>query len=1005
MSFSLSSDHRPNRRRRGLFRFYRRLLPQGLLPSGTGVQARDRLIQLAGLALGALALATTLALLTFNANDPSLNTATARAAENWVGRPGAFWADLLLQGFGATAYLVPLLLLNWAAACLFRLARGLVLLRLLIALPALLMLAAVLSSLPFQSDWTKPSSAGGAGGLLVLENLQRWLFLPKAVSTVLCFVGGAVGMIFALGLERNLMPALGDRTGRERSRVGAARAATGAGDGDRAFDPSGDGGLSADPAWSSENGVSGFGAQPWTDSAAAGMASAGPADETGLGFGASEDRAPVGQFALADPQEPSFGEDEVQEVYSDPAAVRVRLAESDTVYIPDSERDDFTIETTPPRGSVSLYDEDEDSAEGSIDHAGRPYGQTTYGVELDAAETVTAAWSFLKPKTSPRAEVADPWLENLAPDTADNPFAGGDTGLYDRVPDDDFDEPSMAAASGSASGSAAAIASAAGADAASTSGSTAERHVQAALKEAPRRVTRIGVPATKPQPSYAGPFQAPKVDLLVYPEDVEQKGVQAHELEERIEQLEQALDEFKIKGRVVNARPGPVVTLFEFAPAPGQRIARVVSLADDIKRAMAAHSTRIAVVPGTSVIGIELPNETRTPVNLRQIIDSDAFADSKARLPLALGIDIAGNPTVADLARAPHLLIAGTTGSGKSVSINGMILSLLYALPPERLKLIMIDPKMLELSLYDRIPHLLSPVVTDPRRAIVALKWAVREMEDRYETMMKLEVRGILDYNERIDRAVADGEAIIQRVQTGFDPDTGQPEYEERELPLKPMPYIVLIVDELADLMELAKKDIESSLQRLTQMGRAAGIHVITATQRPSVDVITGTIKANIPSRISLYVSTKIDSRTILDEPGAEQLLRVGDMLFSSEGRRPTRVHSAFVSTEEVQSVVQHLRNQGEPEFVDSLTNDPVGFIGDEDQAEMFGSGEEADADGDLYQQAVQVVTNDKRASTSYIQRKLSIGYNRAARLIERMEQEGMVGPPDKTGKREIYID
>ncbi|MEC8710028.1 MAG: DNA translocase FtsK 4TM domain-containing protein [Pseudomonadota bacterium] len=1011
MSFSLSSDRRPNRRR-GLFRFYRRLLPQGLLPTGTGVQARERLIQLAGLALGALALATTLALLTFNANDPSLNTATARAAENWVGRPGAFWADLLLQGFGATAYLVPLLLLNWAVACLFRLERGLVVLRLLIALPALLMLAAVLSSLPFQSDWTKPSSAGGAGGLLVLENLQRWLFLPKAVSTVLCFVGGAIGMIFALGLERNLMPALGDPVGRERSRMRAAGGmdADGDGDGGGGFGLRRDGGLSADPAWTSENGVSGFGAQPWSDSPSAGMGFTGATAEGGLGFGAPEDRAPIGQFALADPREPGFGEEEVQEVYSDPDAVRVRLAESDTVYIPDSERDDFTIESTPPRGSVSLYDEDEDGAEGSIDHAGRPYGQTTYGVELDAAETVTAAWSFLKPKTSPRAEIADAWLENLAPDTADNPFADGDTGLYDSVVDDEFDEPSRGGVSGAGSGTASAVppaasAAAANAAAGSKSGSIAERHVQAALKEAPRRVTRIGVPATKPQPSYAGPFQAPKVDLLVYPDDVEQKGVQAHELEERIEQLEQALDEFKIKGRVVNARPGPVVTLFEFAPAPGQRIARVVSLADDIKRAMAAHSTRIAVVPGTSVIGIELPNETRTPVNLRQIIDSDAFADSKARLPLALGIDIAGNPTVADLARAPHLLIAGTTGSGKSVSINGMILSLLYALPPERLKLIMIDPKMLELSLYDRIPHLLSPVVTDPRRAIVALKWAVREMEDRYETMMKLEVRGILDYNERIDRAVADGEAIIQRVQTGFDPDTGQPEYEERELPLKPMPYIVLIVDELADLMELAKKDIESSLQRLTQMGRAAGIHVITATQRPSVDVITGTIKANIPSRISLYVRTKIDSRTILDEPGAEQLLRVGDMLFSSEGRRPTRVHSAFVSTEEVQSVVQHLRNQGEPEFVDSLTNDPVGFIGDEDQAEMFGSGEEADADGDLYQQAVQVVTNDKRASTSYIQRKLSIGYNRAARLIERMEQEGMVGPPDKTGKREIYID
>ena len=1051
MSFSLSPENRPDRRRRGMFRFYRRLMPQGLLPTGTGSQARERLMQLVGLALAALALATTLALLTFNANDPSLNTATARAAQNWVGRPGAFWADLLLQSVGATAYLVPLLLLNWAVVTLFRMERRFVLLRLLIALPALLMLAAVLSSLPFQSDWTKPSSAGGAGGLLVLENLQRWLFLPKALSTVVCFVGGAVGMIFALGLERNLMPSLGERPNRDRLR--ASGAAVASPDNTIAGRQRGDGataGLSrhGDPAWRSEDGAYGFGAQPWTDAGPVGLSAqaraghksafgqsptaAGADSDLGfdrtidpghdaslnrgfdpaLGRGLVEEgnRPPVGQFALAVPREPSFGDQEVQEVYSDPAAVRVRLAESDTVYVPDSERDDFTIDTAPPKGSLALYDDDEDQREGSFDHAGRPYGQTTYGVELDAADTVTPAWSFLKPNTAPRPAVADPWLKNLAPNPADHPFIDGNTNLYDRVPGDDLDD-------GSALDGAVAptfVPEPASIDTPNVtdnpasgqgSASAAVKHMTAALKETPRRVTRIGVPATNPQPAYAGPFQAPKVDLLVYPEDVEQKGVQAHELEERIEQLEQALDEFKIKGRVVNARPGPVVTLFEFAPAPGQRIARVVSLADDIKRAMAAHSTRIAVVPGTSVIGIELPNETRTPVNLRQIIDSDAFAQSQARLPLALGIDIAGNPTVADLARAPHLLIAGTTGSGKSVSINGMILSLLYALSPERLKLIMIDPKMLELSLYDRIPHLLSPVVTDPRRAIVALKWAVREMEDRYETMMKLEVRGILDYNERIDRALADGEAIIQRVQTGFDPDTGQPEYEERELPLKPMPYIVLIVDELADLMELAKKDIESSLQRLTQMGRAAGIHVITATQRPSVDVITGTIKANIPSRISLYVRTKIDSRTILDEPGAEQLLRVGDMLFSSEGRRPSRVHSAFVSTEEVQAVVQHLRNQGEPDFVDSLTNDPVGFIGDEDQAEMFGAGEEVDADGDLYQQAVQVVTNDNRASTSYIQRKLSIGYNRAARLIERMEQEGMVGPPDKTGKREIYID
>ena len=966
MSYSFSPRSGSGPQRKGPFRFIRGLMPQGVMPRGSGLLARNRVFRLIGLSIGLLAILTTLSLLTFNAADPSLNTATVRATANWIGAPGAFVADVLLQTFGVAAYLVPLVLAHWAFVCLFQLHRSAVTLRALLAFPAILMIAAVLSSLPFQSDWTKPASAGGAGGLLVLENFQRWLFLPKALSTVLCFIGGAVGLIYALGLEGSLMSSYRSQAS-ERDDHPAL-------DEDNTFFDDG-----ADPV----------AANPWSSLEMETDQQPGPALEAG-------------------------DDDEAQEVYSDPNTVRVRLAENDTVYIPDSERDDFTIDAAPPTGSVDLYSVDEDG-DGSIDHAGRAYGQTTYGVRLDSAETVAPSWSFLKPRTTPKPEVADPFLEQLAPEPVHDDFndpieaafdadtrTGEGPGLARQQPP--APAPSVAVPSVAEAGAGERLEPKTKSVSTAPQGS-AERHVSAALNEAPKRITRIGVAASTPQPVYSGPFQAPSVDHLIYPDDVVQKGLTPDELAVRIEQLEQALEEFKIKGRVVNARPGPVVTLFEFAPAPGQRIARVVSLADDIKRAMAAHSTRIAVVPGTSVIGIELPNESRTPVNLRQIIDSDAFTEAKARLPLALGIDIAGNPTVADLARAPHLLIAGTTGSGKSVSLNGMILSLLYALPPERLKLIMIDPKMLELSLYDRIPHLLSPVVTDPRRAIVALKWAVREMEDRYETMMKLEVRGILDYNERIDQALADGEAIVQRVQTGFDPDTGQPEYEERELPLKPMPYIVLIVDELADLMELAKKDIESSLQRLTQMGRAAGIHVITATQRPSVDVITGTIKANIPSRISLYVRTKIDSRTILDEPGAEQLLRVGDMLFSAEGRRPTRVHSAFVSTEEVQAVVQHLRAQGEPEFVDTLTNDTGAFMGEEDQADMFGGGEEEDSDGDLYQKAVQIVTNDQRASTSYIQRKLSIGYNRAARLIERMENEGLVGPPDKTGKRDIYVE
>ena len=527
----------------------------------------------------------------------------------------------------------------------------------------------------------------------------------------------------------------------------------------------------------------------------------------------------------------------------------------------------------------------------------------------------------------------------------------------------------------------------------------------AANRDKQIRIEKKSREALQRGPTYDN-WTSPTVEYLDLPDDSHIVGLSEEQIADRIAQLENALAEFNVKGEVLRARPGPVVTLFEFQPAPGTRISRIVSLSDDIKRAMASASCRIAVVPETTLIGIELPNKQRTPVNLRQIIDSDHFQGAQAKLPLAMGIDISGQPVIGDLARCPHLLIAGTTGAGKSVSLNGMIMSMLYKLPPDQLKMIMIDPKMLELSIYDKIPHLLSPVVTDPRKAIVALKWAVREMEERYATMMTLQVRGIVDYNERIQKAVQTGEVLTRQVQTGFNIETGKPEFEEQELPLKPMPYIVCIIDELADLMELAKKEIEGSLQRLTQMGRAAGIHVITATQRPSVDVITGVIKANIPSRVSLYVRSKTDSRIVLDEQGAEQLLRVGDMLYSAEGRRPSRVHSGFVSTDEVLAVVEHLKAQAEPEYIDAIQDD--GDNDGEGGGDLFGDYASDDGSGggdsDLYRQAVRIVCQDRRASTSYIQRKLQIGYNRAARLIEQMENEGIVGPADKVGRRDILV-
>ncbi len=467
--------------------------------------------------------------------------------------------------------------------------------------------------------------------------------------------------------------------------------------------------------------------------------------------------------------------------------------------------------------------------------------------------------------------------------------------------------------------------------------------------------------------------------------------------------LESILEDFGVRGEIIHVRPGPVVTLYEFEPAPGVKSSRVIGLADDIARSMSALSARVAVVPGRNVIGIELPNSIRETVYFRELIESPAFERTNCRLALCLGKTIGGEPVIAELAKMPHLLVAGTTGSGKSVAINTMILSLLYRLKPEECRLIMIDPKMLELSIYDGIPHLLTPVVTDPKKAVVALKWTVREMEERYRKMSRLGVRNIDGYNARAAAAREKGETVTCTVQAGFDKATGEILYEEQEMDLTPMPYIVVIVDEMADLMMVAGKEIEGAIQRLAQMARAAGIHLIMATQRPSVDVITGTIKANFPTRISFQVTSKIDSRTILGEQGAEQLLGQGDMLHMAGGGRIVRVHGPFVSDEEVEKVVNHLKEQGRPDYLATVTADEEDTEAVEDDSAVFDKSDMASDDGDdLYEKAVKVVLRDKKCSTSYIQRRLSIGYNRAASLVERMEQEGLVGAANHVGKREI---
>ena len=533
----------------------------------------------------------------------------------------------------------------------------------------------------------------------------------------------------------------------------------------------------------------------------------------------------------------------------------------------------------------------------------------------------------------------------------------------------------------------------------------ARRVVQHPPRKAPQPSQKARAEAQPSLFDQASDYETPPLNLLMSPETIQRHHLPDEALEENARMLESVLDDYGVKGDIVSVRPGPVVTMYELEPAPGLKASRVIGLADDIARSMSALSARVSTVPGRSVIGIELPNAHREKVVLREILSARDFGDSNMRLPLALGKDIGGEPIIANLAKMPHLLIAGTTGSGKSVAINTMILSLLYKLSPEECRLIMIDPKMLELSVYDGIPHLLSPVVTDPKKAVVALKWVVGEMEERYRKMSKMGVRNIEGFNGRVRDALAKGEMFKRTVQTGFDDETGEPVFETEEFAPRTLPYIVVIVDEMADLMMVAGKEIEACIQRLAQMARASGIHLIMATQRPSVDVITGTIKANFPTRISFQVTSKIDSRTILGEQGAEQLLGMGDMLYMAGGAKITRIHGPFVSDEEVEEIVTYLKGFGPPEYMSGVTDGP-----DEDkEADIdlvlgLSPGGNTDLEDALYDMAVQIVVKDRKCSTSYIQRKLAIGYNKAARLVEQMEEQGVVTPANHVGKREILV-
>ena len=502
------------------------------------------------------------------------------------------------------------------------------------------------------------------------------------------------------------------------------------------------------------------------------------------------------------------------------------------------------------------------------------------------------------------------------------------------------------------------------------------------------------------QGDFFGSFTLPSLDLLDPPPAISVPKLDKTALEANARLLESVLDDFHVKGQIVAVRPGPVVTMYELEPAAGIKSSRVIQLAEDIARNMSALSARVSTIPGRTVMGIELPNAHREAVVFQEMVGSDAFAEQKGALPIILGKNISGDPVIADLAPMPHLLVAGTTGSGKSVGLNCMILSLLYRLTPDQCRMIMIDPKMLELSSYDDIPHLLSPVVTEPAKAIRALKWAVEQMEERYRMMSSLGVRNLANFNEKVRAAKAKGAPLGRKVQIGYDPMTGQPQYEEESLAYEPMPQIVVIVDELADLMMTAGKEVEFLIQRLAQKARAAGIHLIMATQRPSVDVITGVIKANLPTRISFHVTSKIDSRTILGEQGAEQLLGKGDMLYMAGGRGLTRIHGPFVSDDEVRRVADHWRGQGQPEYIQAVTEEP------EDGGFDFGAmgGDDSEEDSQ-YRKACQIVFESQKASTSWIQRQLRIGYNSAARLIDRMEEDGFISAPNHIGRREVLRD
>ncbi|GEP55758.1 FtsK/SpoIIIE family DNA translocase [Reyranella soli] len=907
-----------------------------ILPEGGRDFLRRRMMELVGAAVAALGVVLLLALFTYSPGDPSLNHATGRAPHNTMGVPGAYISDLLLQTFGLAIVLVPVALITWGVRMVRTHHLGFFGLRLSLLLLALLMMSVACVGL---GDVGAAATHAGPGGLVGLALVGRFreLVLTHSSGGSLALIEPACAALAFIAMA----PALGmNRT--DLPLIFRILRAPFLGS-----------------VWLVRAGISLWRGKPQSLDEELDM----PAPP--IGYAEIPGEIDASQY------DPAHFPPRFEQIPEEGAPLPSRESLMvDAPYAPIERPAEEIPELPPGHQPVQAPTAAESVQERTLfDRVAGLRIEPILGRLRPAAPaaeriepTVPAPAAPMPEQLAETAQAPQAAAQPEAETDDDNPF----------TPDTLADPTPPAAANGVTI----------------VPRKSAAAQGKRAAKAGQRELDLV-----------TGEYKLPPLDILSLPSRVSSETkIDEEALEQNARLLETVLDDFGVKGQIVKVRPGPVVTLYELEPAPGTKSSRVIGLADDIARSMSAVSARVATVPGRNVIGIELPNARRETVFLRELLSTRQYEDNRLGLPLALGKDIGGDPVIADLARMPHLLIGGTTGSGKSVAVNTMILSLLYRLPPDRCRFIMIDPKMLELSVYQDIPHLLTPVVTEPRKAIVALKWVVREMEDRYRAMSALGVRNIAGYNEKLGDARRKGQALTRQVQTGIDPETRRPVFEEEEIDLNPLPFIVVIIDEMADLMLVAGKEIEAAVQRLAQMARAAGIHVIMATQRPSVDVITGTIKANFPTRISFQVTSKIDSRTILGEQGGEQLLGQGDMLYMAGGGKIARVHGPFVSDTEVEEVVRHLRAQGAPSYIESVTSDPDA---EEGGLGLPGDGEEGESD-QLYDQAIALVARERKCSTSFIQRYLQIGYNRAARIVERMEREGVVSPANHVGKREV---